>query len=256
MINFNEYLDQIFSEFIKPEYNVLMTKAKDQFVDFAGSFDEDNLDIEMKWSQFRDWFLFSYLDRLNYVNGVMPNVAVNPLKNEVSSSDTLRNDGFKDLSPFQILFSEQFQAQLNIPKDIMDAILGSHTSVFQHLKSYKDQIKVRDLITRIKHYVFDEDVQLILERKDYIQTRIFKFENKYYFGGSFVLHPPMARKFIDSKIKLLKKEKDKAKKAEFQSKFLESVFKMYYRALRFRQVEIQKIYSDQPLFERKTQVSL
>lgn len=223
MVNFNQHLDLIFSEFSKPEYSELMTRAKDSFVDFAGSFDEDNLDIEMKWSQFRDWFLFSYFDKTTC---------------------------------HQILSDDNFQSRIGLSKEIADSIIHSHTSVFQHLKSYKDQIKIRDLITRNKNYVFDEDVQLILEKGDYFQTRVFKFDNKHYFSGSYVIHPPTARKFIDSKIKLIKKEKDKSKKPEMQDKFLDSVFKMYYRALRFRQVEIQKIYSDLPLFERKTQVTL
>lgn len=220
MVDFNQHLDQIFTEFSKPEYSELMTKAKDSFVDFAGSFDEDNLDIEMKWSQFRDWFLFSYS------------------------------------APYQILAQDSFQAKVEVPKNIMDSILTSQSSVFQHIKSYKDQLKIRDLISRNKYYVFDENVQLILEKNDYFQTRIFNLDNKHYFSGSYVIHPPTARKFIDSKIKIIKKEKDKAKKPELQFKFLDSFFKMYYRALRFRQVEIQKIYSDLPLFERKSQVTL
>lgn len=228
MVQFNDYLDQIFSEFSKPEYAQIMSRAKINFIDFAGSFDEDNLDIEMKWSQFRDWFLFVYVTDVN-----------NP-----------------DLSPKKIMMTDSFRSAVDIPKDIMDAIIESHLSIFQHLKSYKDQIKTRDLLTRVKNYIFDQNVQLILERKDYLQTRIFKYENKYYLGGSLVIHPPTARKFIDSKIKLLKKEKNKVLKAENEIKFLENIFKMYYRALRFKQVEIQKIYSDQPLFERKTQVSL
>ncbi len=228
MIPFNEYLDQIFSEFSKPDYAVMMGRAKLQFIDFAGSFDEDNLDVEMKWSQFRDWFLFVFAGDLTNA----------------------------EPSPFQIMSTDKFKSDVGLSEEIMQAILYSRLSVFQHIKSYKDQIKVKDLILRTKHYIFDHNVQLILERKDYIQMRIYKFEDKLYLGGSFVIHPPKARKYIDTKIKILKKEKDSIKKAEFETKFLESIFKMHYRAFRFKQVEIQKIYSDLPLFERKTQVNL
>lgn len=228
MIQFNNYLDQIFSEFSKPEYTEMMNRSKVQFIDFAGSFDEDNLDIEAKWSQFRDWFLFLY---------------AGDIQNSLPSA-------------LQIMASEKFQMEVDIPKEIMTSILNSKLSVFQHRKSYKDQIKVRDLISRYKHYVMEQNAQLILERKDYIQTRIFHYENKFYFSGSFVVHPPLARKYIDSKIKLLKKEKNKDLKPENEKKFLENILKMYYRALRFKQVEIQKVYSDQPLFERRPQVSL
>lgn len=228
MIQFNEHLDLIFSEFSKPNYAAIMSKAKIHFVDFAGSFDEDNLDIDLKWSQFRDWFLFVY------------------------PGDASNNEP----SPMQIMASEKFKEDIGLPEDVMSAILSSRLSVFQHIKSYKDQIKVKDLITRIKHYIFDNNVQLILERKDYLQARIYKYHDKYYLGGSLVIHPPLARKYIDSKIKLLKKEKDKTKKPENEMRFLESIFKMHYRAFRFKQVEIQKIYSDQPLFERKTQVNV
>lgn len=227
MIQFNEYLDQIFSEFSKPDYSSIMSKAKVHFVDFAGSFDQDNLDIEMKWSQFRDWFLFVY-------------------SGDASNSEP---------SPLQIMSSDKFKNEIGLDENVMQAILESRLSVFQHVKSYKDQIKVKDLIQRTKHYIFDQNVQLILEKKDYLQTRIYKFEDKLYLGGSLVIHPPLARKYIDTKIKLLKKEKDKDKKAEGEKSFLESIFKMHYRAFRFKQVEIQKIYSDQPLFERKTQVN-
>lgn len=228
MVQFNEYLDQIFSEFSKVEYSSLMSKAKVHYMDFAGSFDEENLDIEAKWSQFRDWFLFVY-------------------------PGTFETE---EASPFKIMKEESFQKALGIEPEIMTAIIESRYSVFQHLKSYKDQIKVRDLITRNKHYVFDTNIQLILEKKDYFQTRIYKLNDKYYLGGSFVVHPPLAAKYIDSKIKILKKERKKEVKTLTEIQLLESIFKMYYRALRFKQVEVKKVYSDQPLFERKNQVSL
>ncbi len=227
MAQFNEHLDQIFSEFSKPEYVPMMGKAKVQFIDFAGPFDEDNLDIEMKWSQFRDWFLFLY-------------------PGDIDSGD---------LSPKKMMASDSFRSIVNLPEPIMKAIDQSYLSIFQHIKSYKDQIKVRDLILRTKHYIFDQNVQLILEKNDYIQTRVYHLEGKRYFGGSLVVHPPLARKYIDKKIKLLRKEKNLDLKEEIKFKFLENIFKMYYRALRFRQVNIQKIYSDEPLFERKPQVS-
>lgn len=223
MVQFNEYLDRIFSEFSKVEYSSMMSKAKVLFMDFAGSFDEDNLDIEAKWSQFRDWFLFVY-----------------PGTQEST-----------EMAPSQIMKGEKFQHAVDIAPDIMTSILESRLSVFQHLKSYKDQIKVRDLMTRNKHYVFDTNIQLILEKKDYFQARIYKFNDTYYLDGSFVVHPPSAKKYIDSKIKILKKERKKEHKTLTELQLLESLFKMYYRALRFKQVEVQKVYSDQPLFERK-----
>ena len=38
----------------------MISHAKTGFIDFASPFDEENSEIELKWSQFRDWFLFSY----------------------------------------------------------------------------------------------------------------------------------------------------------------------------------------------------
>jgi hypothetical protein len=277
--SFNEQLDQIFSEFSKPEYSVMMNRGKGIFMDFAGSFDEDNLDTEMKWSQFRDWFLFQYnIEKLEVLNknqtiptqksksGLFAKLFKRTPKIDLAKSDDVAKEVSQtnnkpeiaeaDLIPRQIMESEAFRSKLSISTDVMDAILNSNLSVFQHLKSYKDQIKVIDLVTRTKCLIRDNNIQLILEKNDYIQTRVYKLDSMCFLGGSHIIHPPKARKFIDSKVKLLTKEKNKMIKAEGQLKLLDNIFRMYYRALRFRQVEILKIYSDQPLFERKLQVSL
>lgn len=220
-ISFNDELDKIFNYFSSQNYLQRLAVAKKAFIEFAGPFDEDRLDVESKWIQFRDWYLFDFT--------------------------------FENQTCIDIL--KQVSDQIVEP-EILESISAARLSVFYYYKESKGWLYFRDLITRDKIYIKDTVMRLILEKDDYIQTRLFYFNKEYYIGAHLTAHHPDARKYIDSKIKVIRKEKNPEIKEQKKKDLLDLLFKKYFQIQRFKQVDVRKIYSDEPLFERKVEERL
>ena len=147
-----------------------------------------------------------------------------------------------------VISDPQFSRKTSLDENILEAIVNSKSGLFRYLKTSKGQVRVRNLMSRSRISVFDENVPLLLDRDDYFQTRVFTYQGEFYFGASLVIHPPLARRFLDKKIREIQNTKDKECKQLMTQNFFNEIFKMYYRALRFKQIEIDKIYSETPVF--------
>lgn len=220
MIDYNDALDQLFAYFSKEEFASMVSEGKQEFTEFAGPFDEERYDIEAKWIQFRDWFLFQFK--------------------------------FNDKTPLDHIAENSLLSKFEIDPKVFESIQSSHLGLFSFTKIYKEQIIVKDLFSKEKIYANDSLFKLVLNKEDCFQTRIFDMDKEKSFGSSYVIHPPEARKYIDQKIKIVQKIKEPYEQNLKKHEILEAFFKMHYRAQRFRQVEISKVYSDQPLFEKKS----
>lgn len=219
MPNFNEFLDQAFTYFSDDKFQERLTLGKKTYVDFAGTFDEDQHDIESKWIQFRDWYLFDF--RFNGQSCIDLVAEVPDLDNEIKES-----------------------------------LQQARSSVFYFYKEGRGWVYFRDVITRDKLSFKSADMILLLEKSSYIQTRVFRYKDAYHLGTYLIVHPHGSEKYIDIKAKQVRKEKNIEIKIEKKCELLDSLLKKYFQNQRFRQVDVRKIYSDEPLFERKVEPRL
>lgn len=222
MKDYHEQLDTVFSFFSSDHYLQRLSQAKQSFVEFAGPFDEDQVDIESKWVQFRDWYLFDFVFE-----------GKTCIKLLAETSDPVLND---------------------IDKQVL---IESHASIFNFYKSSRGLVYFRDVIFRDKFYFKHPDAFLMLEKDDYVQTRVFTNNKEYFLGSYLTVHPKGAQKFMDVKAKEVRKlKKDKEQQTEKKNNLLDLLLKKYFQMQRFKQVDVRKIYSDEPLFERKAESRL
>lgn len=219
MADFSEYLDQVFTYFSGEKFQERLGLGKKTYIDFAGTFDEDQHDIESKWIQFRDWYLFDF---------------------------TYNNQSCIDI----------VSEVPDLDNEIKESLQQARSSVFYFYKESRGWVYFRDLITRDKISFKNSDVILLLEKNNYIQTRVFRYKEAYHLGAFLTVHPNGSEKYIDTKAKQIRKEKNIELKLEKKSQLLDSLLKQYFQNQRFRQVDVRKIYSDEPLFERKAEPRL
>lgn len=219
MPEFNELLDQVFTHFSSGVYAERLAEAKQTYVEFAGPFDEDQIDIESKWIQFRDWYLYEFIHHGQNCMSLI--------------------DEVPELSP-----------------EIKECLQQARSSIFYFYKESRGWVYFRDLITRDKIYFKTEDTVLLVEKDRYIQTRLFRYQNNWHAGAYLTVHPQGSEKFIDAKVKLIRKEKDIDKRLLMKANLLDMLFKRFFQNLRFKQVDVRKIYADEPLFDRKAEPRL
>ncbi|MCO5114272.1 MAG: hypothetical protein M9899_08855 [Bdellovibrionaceae bacterium] len=219
MVEFNELLDQVFTHFSGPGYQDRLTLAKQSYVDFAGPFDEDQIDIESKWIQFRDWYLYDFL--------------------------------YQGTSCISMVHEVP-----EISEDLKESLQQARSSIYYFYKESRGWVYFRDLITRDKIYFKNTDAILLLEKNRYIQTRLFRYNKDWYAGAYLTVHPQGSEKFIDSKVKLIRKEKNIEVRLEMKIRLLDLIFRRFFQNLRFKQVDVRKIYADEPLFDRKAETRI
>lgn len=216
MVDFNELLDQVFTHFSAGKYLDRLAKAKQDYIEFAGPFDEDQIDIESKWIQFRDWYLYDYLYQGQNCIALIDEVA-------------------------------------DLDAELKESLQQARSSIYYFYKESRGWVYFRDLLTRDKIYFKSADTVLLVEKDRYIQTRLFRYQNNWYAGAYLTVHPQGSEKFIDSKVKLIRKEKNIDRRLEMKAQLLDLVFRRFFQNLRFKQVDVRKIYADEPLFDRKAE---
>lgn len=213
-MNFLDAEDQVFSHYANEFPQSEIDKARLEFTKLSGPFDEESEALlEEKMTHFREWFLFDYK-----VNG-------EPISNR---------------------FSEEVFNKLGLSEKCLKTLSSPVKGIFTFIKSKKEHVYIKDLFTKEKTMVEESPYLAGIDKGTYLQARVFKVdEKKYSFGQSIITHPYEANKYIDKKIKIVKKEMKKVDDTDFlKEDFLKELFSMRYHLLKYRQLEVKQIYSD------------
>jgi len=213
-LNLLEVKNEVF-KFFEAKHPEQIDEAKAEFVNLTGHFDEDHEYFESKLDDFRNWFLFFY--------------------------------GHKQ---FLKLERAKLYPEVAIHYEYLTSGIFS---VFAVQKIRKNMIFLKDLFSGVEYRVEDDVASLTIQKGDFLQTSIYQKEkNIYEFGLSIISHPPESQNFIKAKIKDLKKDLKNNPKSRAKEELFETLMKMRYQFFKYKQLEVSKIYSDRPLFDKKS----
>ena len=210
--SFKDAFESVYGYFVDHNSKDLET-ARAEFINLTGQFDDEHENFNVKMDDFRNWFVFFY-----------------------------RHQD----SPFYMLEKIKNSTELSyLYKPLSSGVL----SIFQITKIRDDSIFLKDLIHKVNYQVIDSLQALSHEEGDYIQTSLFETaSNQYTMALSVISHPKAARSFIQKKIKKLlkanKKDKDNLQKELIA--LLQSFMSMRYQLHKYKQISVDKIYSDNP----------
>jgi len=212
--NLLEITNEVYN-FFESKHPEQIEEAKAEFVTLTGQFDDEHEYYETKSDDFRNWFLFFY-----------------------GSKQFLRLERAK-------LYPEVAAHYEYLTSGVF--------SIFQVLKIKKSVITLKDLFTGMVYQVVDEVTSLSLQKRDLVQTSLYqKDKSTYEFGLSLISHPHESSVYIKSKIKSVKKDLKTEPKSRSKEALFESLMTMRYQFFKYRQLKISKIYSDRPLFDKKS----
>ena len=213
--SFKEGFESLYSHFVD-NFPEELEKAKIEFINLTGQFDDEHENFNVKMDDFRNWFVFFYMYQEK------PYYMLETIK------DT------KELS--------------HLHKPLSSGIY----SVFQISKIKNDNLILKDLIFKESYEVTDSLHALSHEEGDYIQTSIFQTDvDNYTMALSIISHPNKAKSFIYKKVKKLVKanKKDSEKLVRDSVALLQELMAMRYQLYKYKQISVDKIYSDSPLIK-------
>jgi len=141
---------------------------------------------------------------------------------------------------------EKIKENENLSK-YYDYLASGVFSIFTVQKIKGDDVFVKDLFDGAVYQVNDAVLALSLEKGNCLQTSVyFKEGDVYRFGMSMLVHPDESIKYIKKKVKEAKKKKEITKEQLFQR-----LIGMRYQFFKYKQLEVNQIYSDKSLIYEK-----
>jgi len=209
--------EKIMSVFAEGKHRIELHKARAQFFEWAGQFDEASNDFEVKMSLFMEWYL---LDR-KFPDGHSP---IEKVTEEI-----------KDLSPEEL--------------KVVEGLSESKHGVFEFIKLKKDNsILVKDLLDGQKYLISQVSVLSAFNKELFFEARVLELNEELIFSGSFCFHPPQSNKYILKEFKALKK---KTKKMSDEDTALEKkvlinkLFRMKHKSEQYKHIKIEEIYNNE-----------
>lgn len=212
-MNYEILLEKMMQHFTQGKYVDEAFEAKSYFFQYAGIFDEESPDFELKASQFMDWYLFT-----------------RKLKDE-------------DLPPIRVaLKNDSYKIEEEV-RPFYKNLASNHHSLFEFLKLKGEDVYIRDLFTGTKIVIKKSMITDGFVRDVFFEARIIPHEDNYIFSKSFCFHPPQAAKFILKEIKRVKKLKSEERR-EAKEDLILRLFKMRYKQEQYQHVGMQEIYTN------------
>ncbi len=203
-------LQKLIGHYTTPEFKEELTQAKKEFFDNTGSLDENKSHFNLRMLQFYEWY---FLTR--------------PLRSYMKTP-LIVCELHRDLR----LTDEDLQA--------IEVLKTQHHSFFEYIKSKKEFIIVKDLVTNKKIEVHQSELVFGFDQKEYFQARIVTMDGQYYFLKSFCFHPESAQKFILAQIKEHQKNLDLN-----IEELLLRLNKMRYKFEQYKHVKPEMIYTNE-----------
>lgn len=211
------FYEKVMSVFAEGKNRIELHKARSQFFEWAGQFDESSNDFEVKMSLFMEWFL---IDR-KFSDGFSP---IEKAREEI-----------KDLTDSEL--------------EIIEGLEKSSHGIFEFIKEKKgNKILIKDLLDGQKYLIGDVSVLSAFNKEHYFEARVVELNEELIFSGSFCFHAPPANKYILKEFKILKKKTKKMsdEETELEKKVLiNKLFRMKHKAEQYKHIKIEEIYSNE-----------
>ncbi len=211
----DSFYERAMKVYTEGKNRIELHKARTQFFEWAGQFDESSHDFEVKMSLFTDWYL---LDR-PYSDGSAPIFKMN---------------------------SEDMQLPDN-EQGLISSLQECKHSVFEFLKTKKDKLYIKDLFDGQKYLISDFTILSAFTKEQFFEARVIEFDEKLLFTGSFCFHPPQASKYILKEVKALKKRTKKESEEVIQNErkqLINKLFRMKFKTDQYKHIKIEDIYCD------------
>ncbi len=203
------------SVYAEGKHRIELHKARSQFFEWAGQFDESSYDFEVKMSLFMDWYL---IDR-PFANGKPP-------------IDWVDED--------QASFNEE-------ERKIAAALKNSQHGLYEAVKVKKESLLIKDLISSQKYLISNVRILSAFNKEQFFEARVVELDEKLIFSESFCFHPPQASKYILKEIKSFKKKFKKSSEDEAEEekkKILNKLFRMKHKSEQYKHLKIEDVYCE------------
>lgn len=190
-------------------------KAKMQFNEYAGVFDEAASNFEMKLAQFVDWYLFTR---------------------------ALQKYG---LSPIALQLEKEMMPISESEKSYIKNLANNRHSLFEFLKISKEDLYVRDLFSDYKLIIKKSPVVHGFDENEPFEGRLIPHGDSFIFASAFCFHPKESVKYIQQEIKKVKKLGDE-QRAQAREDLLIRLFRMRHKYDQYPHVSIDEIYTNEP----------
>jgi len=204
----SKYIERLIEFSTKGAFLKEMEKAKNEFFHPDAHVFEDDRVFERRMALFFDWYVF----------------------------DRKLKDGKTPLT----LYIDEHASKMS-PEDnaAFQGFLKYNHSLFEVLSNTKKIIIVKDLFTKKRHSIHEEENPLFFQKRLLLEARIIPLKDKEYFSGAFCFHPPEVKKLLSKELKKLRKSKIKDTWPLLRKFFLIAI-----RWERYRHVDPYRIYSD------------
>ena len=207
---FQASMQKLIGHYTSNSFQDELTEAKKEFFDNAGSLDENKPHYNLRMHQFYEWY---FLTR--------------PLKSYMKT-------------PLEVCALHR-ELRLTPEDELTIAILKSHRhSIFEYLKTKKDEIYLKDLFKNEKMSINHTDLVFGFDEKEFFEARIILLNGTYFFLKSFCFHPESAQKFITQEVKVHRKNLDLN-----PDHFILRLNKMRYKFEQYKHVKPELIYTNE-----------
>lgn len=180
--------------------------AKKEFFLNTGLINEDDAGFSIRMNAFLLWFIFDW------------DLAEHRIK------------------PFELYLDFLYKNNKTDEFELMKKQKNHIHSLFKFIKIADDITLIKDIFSGVKYRISDNYSLIGCAKKTFFETRIFLFENQYFFANYFIQHPFASQKGIRKKIKQIKKEKSPIKP------FLLELHSSYTKWSKYRNISIKSIY--------------
>jgi len=209
-----ELIDELMQFYAANDFANEAIKAKNEFFDLAGMFDEQSSGFDLKMAQFSDWYIFS---------------------RKLSTFGSPPIAHFLEARPKRISENDEIFCR---------NLSNNRYSLFEFLKLKGNDLYVRDLFSRYKLVIKDSPVTYGFDSAEYFQARLIPHEDSFIFTAAFCFHPPEATKFIETEVKRVRKLPE-AEQALAREALLLKLFRMRNKFDQYKHVGIKEIYSNE-----------
>ena len=207
---FQASMQKLIGHYTSNSFQDELSQAKKEFFDNAGTLDENKPHYNLRMHQFYEWY---FLTR--------------PLKSYMKT-------------PLEVC-SLHRELRLTSNDELAIAILKDQRhSIFEFLKTKKEEIHLKDLFKNEKIIVNHTDLVFGFDEKEFFEARLVALNGTYFFLKSFCFHPESAQKFIAQEVKVHRKNLDLN-----PDHFILRLNKMRYKFEQYKHVKPELIYTNE-----------
>ena len=206
-------LDKLIKHYSESEFYREIYNAKESFFRESGPINEDDPDFENQMDIFMGWYLFD------------------------------RSLSKYDLSPAK-LFCRMHEDEISeAEQPLYEWLTQTIHSIFEVLKFKRDAIILRDISSKKKYKVVDEQYSYGFSKGDVFEARLVPYQNSFCFVSGFCFHPRESTKFIMSELRKIRHQ-DYHQRNELLVKFN----MMKIKHMRYPHIDVQYVYTFNPKF--------